>query len=66
MAKEKRKTGKRLSGLPYFHIDFRVAVHYATNPQAYVISKKKVTSKTRLKMKAAPGGGYAISIKPLK
>lgn len=40
--------------------------HYATNPQAYVISKKKVTSKTKLKMNAAPGGGYAISIKPVE
>ena len=34
--------------------------HYQNNPQAYVISKKKVDAKTRLKMKAAPGGGYAI------
>ena len=40
--------------------------NYATNPQAYVISKKKVTAKTKLKMKAAPGGGYAISLKPIK
>ena len=40
--------------------------HYQNNPQAYVISKKKVDAKTRLKMKAAPGGGYAISIKPMK
>lgn len=39
--------------------------HYATNPQAYKITKKKVTAKTKLKMKAAPGGGYAISIKPV-
>ena len=39
--------------------------HYLTNPQAYKISKQKVTSKTRLKLKAAPGGGFAISIKPL-
>lgn len=39
--------------------------HYATNPQAYKITKKKVNSKTRLKLKAAPGGGYAISIKPI-
>lgn len=39
--------------------------HYATNPQAYKITKKKVTAKTKLKMKAAPGGGYAISIKPI-
>lgn len=39
--------------------------HYASNPHAYKIEKKKVTSKSRLKMKAAPGGGYAISIKPI-
>ena len=38
--------------------------HYATNPQAYTIVKKKVDHKTKLKMKAAPGGGYAISLKP--
>ena len=36
------------------------------NPQAYVITKKKVTSKTRLNLKAASGGGYAISIVPLE
>ncbi len=35
------------------------------NPQAYVITKQKVTSKTVLKLKAAVGGGYAISIKAL-
>ena len=39
--------------------------NYIDNPQAYVISKKKVNSKTVLKLKAAPGGGYAISIKAL-
>ena len=39
--------------------------HYKTNPQAYTITKKKVNGKTRLKLKAAPGGGYAISIKPI-
>lgn len=39
--------------------------HYKTNPQAYTISRKTVTDKTKLKLKAAPGGGYAISIKPL-
>lgn len=40
--------------------------HYATNPQAYKITRKKVNAKTKLKMKAAPGGGYAISLKPVK
>ncbi len=36
------------------------------NPQAYTITKKKVTSKTKLTLKAAGGGGYAISIKEIK
>ena len=33
--------------------------HYKDNPQAYIIRKGTVTSKTALKLKAAPGGGYA-------
>ena len=37
---------------------------YRTNPEAYEISSKKVTSKTDLKMKMARGGGFAISIVP--
>ena len=39
---------------------------YKTNPQAYVISKQKVTNKTKLKMTSAAGGGYAISIVEVK
>ncbi|MDE6527067.1 MAG: glycoside hydrolase family 97 C-terminal domain-containing protein, partial [Muribaculaceae bacterium] len=39
--------------------------NYLTNPQAYTIVRKIVNHKTKLKMKAAPGGGYAISVKPL-
>lgn len=39
---------------------------YHTNPQAYTISRKKVDSKTRLKLKTVPGGGFAISIRPVK
>lgn len=35
---------------------------YKTNPQAYVIRKGIVSPRTVLKLKAAPGGGYAISI----
>ena len=38
--------------------------HYRTNPQAYVIRKGIVTAKSALKLQAAPGGGYAISIVP--
>ncbi|MBO8478665.1 MAG: glycoside hydrolase family 97 protein [Bacteroidetes bacterium] len=37
---------------------------YQTNPEAYEISSKKVTSKTVLKMKMARGGGFAVSILP--
>lgn len=40
--------------------------HYKTNPQAYTIHKGIVTAKTALKLKAAPGGGYAISIIEVK
>lgn len=39
---------------------------YKTNPQAYVIRKGIVSNKTLLKLKAAPGGGYAISIMAVK
>ena len=38
---------------------------YQKNPQAYTISKCKVTNKSILKLKAARGGGYAVSIKPI-
>ncbi len=38
---------------------------YKINPQAYVITKKKVTAKTTLKLHSASGGGFAVSIKPL-
>ncbi|MCC8142847.1 MAG: glycoside hydrolase family 97 protein [Tannerellaceae bacterium] len=36
--------------------------HYRDNPKAYTISKGMVTNKTKLNLKTAPGGGYAISI----
>lgn len=39
--------------------------HFRNNPQAYRIVKKKVNSKSKLRLTAAPGGGYAISIKPV-
>lgn len=35
---------------------------YEKNPQAYQIAHRVVTNKTKLKLKAAPGGGYAISL----
>jgi len=36
--------------------------HYETNPQAYVITKKTVKAGQTLKLKEAPGGGFAISL----
>ena len=37
--------------------------HYETNPQAYVILHKTVKQGDVLKVKEAPGGGFAISLK---
>ena len=38
--------------------------HYKSNPQAYTITTKTVTSKTKLKLFTAAGGGCAIKIVP--
>jgi len=35
------------------------------NPQSYTITKRKVTSKSVLRLKSASGGGFAISLKEL-
>ncbi len=39
--------------------------HWKTKPEAYIIEKKSVTKKSKLKIELAPGGGCAISIKEL-
>ena len=36
--------------------------HYEKNPQAYTISKKMVKKGDVLKLKEAPGGGFAVSL----
>ena len=36
--------------------------HYETNPQAYTITKKMVKAGQTLKIKEAPGGGFAVSL----
>ena len=36
--------------------------HYETNPQAYTITKKVVKAGQTLKIKEAPGGGFAVSL----
>jgi hypothetical protein len=40
--------------------------HYKNNPKAYEITTENVDSKSKLKIKLVEGGGYAISLKPLK
>lgn len=40
--------------------------HWKDNPEAYVIEKFLVDSKTVLKLKLAPGGGTAVSLMPAK
>ncbi len=43
--------------------DVKHGAHYKTNPHAYVITQKAVTSKSKLTLEAAVGGGAAVSIK---
>ena len=40
--------------------------HYLDNQQAYIITKKKVNNKTKLKQHLAPGGGAAIKVSPIR
>ena len=53
---EVRKTRKKLLNLQSQN------ANYKTNPQAYVITRKTVTSKSVLKLNSVAGGGFAISI----
>ena len=39
--------------------------HYETNPKAYTITKKTVKAGQKIKLTEAPGGGFAISLRPL-
>ncbi|MDR1683479.1 MAG: glycoside hydrolase family 97 protein [Candidatus Symbiothrix sp.] len=38
--------------------------HYKTNPQAYTIKNVEVTTRSKMKLTSAPGGGFAISVIP--
>jgi len=42
--------------------DMKQGAHYLKNPHAYIITQKTVTSKSKLALEAAIGGGCAISI----
>ncbi len=46
--------------------DVKNGANYKTNPSAYVITSKQVTSKSKLQLEAAVGGGCAISIVEVK
>ncbi len=39
--------------------------HYLTNPQAYTISRRRVSAADSLHLKMAPGGGFGIEFKKL-
>jgi len=39
--------------------------HYESNPKAYTITKRTVRANDTLKLTEAPGGGFAISLRPL-
>ena len=40
--------------------------HYLQNSQSYTIMKKRVTSRSRLRLRAVEGGGFAISLRPVE
>ncbi len=48
------------------HIGWEAARAEGYNPKAYTITKKKVTSKSKLKFRMAPCGGFAVSIREIK
>lgn len=56
-------TGKKYEAIVYRDAD---QADWKTQPEAYVIEKKVVTKKTKLKINLAAGGGCAISIREMK
>ena len=48
------------------HIGWEAARAEGYNPKAYTITKKKVTSKSKLKLRMAPCGGFAVSIREIR
>ena len=43
-----------------------IEAHYKTNPQAYEIESKMVSSLTILQILTVSGGGFAIKITPIQ
>lgn len=48
------------------HIGWKAAQKEGYNPKAYTITKKTVTKKSKLKLRMAPCGGFAVSIREIK
>ena len=40
--------------------------HYRNNPHSYTITRKKVDAKTTLKLHSVAGGGFAVTLVPIK
>ena len=55
--------GKDANGLPDNSQFSILNSQFKYNPYSYTITTKKVTSKTTLKLKMAPCGGFAVSIR---
>ena len=55
------------AGVAYEATIYRDAddAHFAANPQAFVIERRRVTARDRLALRAAPGGGWAVSLYPI-
>ena len=53
-------------GITYEATIYRDAdnAHFDTNPEAYIIEKKQVDHETVIQVKKAPGGGFAIVLRP--
>ena len=48
------------------HIGWEAAQKEGYNPKAYTITKKTVTKKSKLKLRMAPCGGFAVSIREIE
>ena len=48
------------------HIGWEAARAEGYNPKAYTITKKTVTKKSKLKLRMAPCGGFAVSIREIR
>ena len=54
------------AGVAYEATIYRDAddAHFAANPQAFVIERRRVTAADRLQLRSAPGGGWAVILRP--